>query len=196
MKYIRERKEIILDRELNELDNFVIDFCNLLEDYVLVSGYVSILFGRSRATEDVDLLIPKMSFNKFKEFWNRAIKNNFECLNTSNIKEAYQLINDHNIRFSRIGKPIPNMEFKLIQNDVHRYSFENKLKVIMKDIILFVSPLEMQIAYKLLLGKQSNTKDIEDAKHIYELFKENLDNKELKKLIKLLDSEKEFELIK
>jgi len=31
-----------------------------------VSGYVSILLGRTRATEDVDLLVPKMHFNGFK----------------------------------------------------------------------------------------------------------------------------------
>lgn len=196
MKYIKEKKEIILHRELNGLDKFVIDFCKLLEDYVLVSGYVSILFGRSRATEDVDLLIPKMSFEKFEKVWDRIYKNGFECLNTSNIKKAFSLIKNQNIRFSKVGKPIPNMEFKLIKNDIHQYSLENKLKVIMKENILFVSPLEMQIAYKLLLGKQGNTKDIEDAKHIYELFKENLDNNELKELIKLLDSEEEFKLIK
>lgn len=57
MEYIADKKEIILDKELNNLDKFVLEFTELLEEYVVVSGYVSILFGRSRMTEDVDLLI-------------------------------------------------------------------------------------------------------------------------------------------
>ncbi|MBI2141461.1 hypothetical protein HYU16_03480, partial [Candidatus Woesearchaeota archaeon] len=49
-------KTIKLDKVLNELDKFVLKFIKILEkhaDYVIVSGYVSILFGRSRSTEDI-----------------------------------------------------------------------------------------------------------------------------------------------
>ncbi len=55
---IIDEKNIKLDRELNELDLFVLDFVKILEKqvkYVLISGYVALLFGRSRTTEDVDL---------------------------------------------------------------------------------------------------------------------------------------------
>lgn len=197
MEYNLEKKEIKLGRKINELDRFVIDFCGLLDKYVVVSGYVSILFGRSRATEDVDLLIPKMNIGEFSKIWERIHNSEFECINTKDINESFEILNEgSNIRFSRKGKPLPNMEFKFIQNDIHKYSFENKIKVIMKDETLYISPLEMQIAYKLMLGKKGNRKDLEDAKHIYELFKEKLNNDELLKLIKELNSEKEFELIK
>jgi len=65
MKYDIQKKEIGLDRKLNQLDKFVLKFCNLLDkNYVIVSGYVSILFGRSRGTEDVDLLIQKLSLTE------------------------------------------------------------------------------------------------------------------------------------
>ncbi|MBU2576286.1 MAG: hypothetical protein KKF50_01035 [Nanoarchaeota archaeon] len=196
MEYNINKKEIKLDRKINELDNFVIEFCSLLDKYVLVSGYVSILFGRSRSTEDVDLLIPEMNLEEFKKLWKKIHDSNFECLNTSISEEAFNMIKEHNIRFSRKEKPIPNMEFKLIQNDIHKYSFENKIKVILGKHTLYISPLEMQIVYKLMLGKQGNEKDLEDAKHLYELFKEKLNNSELYKLLKELDAEKEFELIK
>ena len=74
-------KEIKLNKELNKLDKFVIDFCKLLDRYVIVSGYVSILFGRSRSTEDVDLLIvgdlvlPQLSglVSKFEQELKREI---------------------------------------------------------------------------------------------------------------------------
>lgn len=197
MEYNSAKKEIKLDRIISELDKFVVNFCGLLDKYVLVSGYVSILFGRSRATEDVDLLIPKISFEEFNKLWRKVYGSGFECVNTNLSKEAFEIINDgHNIRFSRKGRPVPNMEFKLVQNNIHKYSFENRLKVIMKGNFLYISPLEMQIAYKLMLGKRGNKKDLEDAKHLYELFKEKLNNNELLKLIKELNVEKEFRLIK
>ncbi len=53
--------EIIFDRELSLLDSFVLSFTKHLASnnikYVIVSGYVAILFGRSRISEDVDILI-------------------------------------------------------------------------------------------------------------------------------------------
>jgi hypothetical protein len=68
--------------------------------------------------------------------------------------------------------------------------------MILKKGVLYISSLEMQIAYKLMLGKEQNKKDIEDAKHLYELFKEKINNSELVRLISELDVKKEFELIK
>ena len=191
-----KKKEIILNKSINELDKFVLDFCSNLEDYVLVSGYVSILFGRSRATEDVDLLISKMPLEKFKKIWSMLDENGFECINTSNVEDAFKMLDEHAIRFCRKGKPIPNMEFKKSSNEVHEYSLQNKIKVKLKEDFLFISPIEMQIAYKLMLGKGGNEKDIEDAKHLYELFKENINKEELFNLINKFSVEGQFKIIK
>lgn len=196
MKYTPKEKKIILDRKLNKLDTFVLDFTKLFNNYVVVSGYVSILFGRSRATEDVDLLIPEMSEQEFQSLWKRLHENNFECINTSYSKEAFKMLKENAIRFSEKNKPIPNMELKMITNEIGEYSFSNKIKVILNKGELFVSPLEMQIAYKLDLGKQGNEKDIEDAKHLYELFKEKLNNLELVRLIDKFKVKEEFKKIK
>lgn len=195
MKYSPDEKKIILNRKLNKLDTFVLSFTRHLDKYVVVSGYVSILFGRSRATEDIDLLIPKMSEQEFQSLWDRLSENDFECINTSYPEEAFKMLKEHAIRFSEKNKPIPNMEFKIIADEIGKYSFDNKIRVILDKGELFVSPLEMQIAYKLDLGKQGNEKDIEDAKHLYELFKEKLNNAELLKLINQLNVSKQFELI-
>ena len=196
MEYNIVKKEIILNRILSKLDKFVVDFCRNLENYVIVSGYVSIVFGRSRATEDIDLLVKLESRDEFKKIWDKLKINGFECLNTENIDEAFEMLEEHAIRFGRIGNPLPNMEFKLIKNKIDNYSFNNKIKLILGKNTIFISPLEMQIAYRLMLGKHGNKKDIEDAKHLYEIFKEKLNIDELSRLIKDLDAEKEFELIK
>jgi len=44
--------------------------------------------------------------------------------------------------------------------------------------------LELQIAYKLLLG---SVKDIEDARFLFKLFMEQIDKKELKAWLRELD---------
>lgn len=59
---------IRLDRELSDLDSFTLDFIRILRKqskYVIVSGYVSILLGRARASENIDVIIPKIDFPVF-----------------------------------------------------------------------------------------------------------------------------------
>ena len=184
MEYDAEKREIVLDRELSKLDKFVLDFCSLLDNYVIVSGYVSILLGRTRATEDVDLLVPEISEIEFNNLWKKLISNGFECINTSKSSEAFSFLKEHAIRFFK-KTPVPNIEFKLIKTELDEYSYENKVKVILKDGVLFISPLELQIAYKLFLAAEGleeeleSDKDIEDARHLYKVFKEKINKDEL-----------------
>ena len=193
MNYDPKRKEIKLNRQLNELDKFVLDFCKLLDNYVIVSGYVSILLGRSRATEDVDLLIAKIKKEDFEKIWKKALNAGFECINTLDINEAFLMLNEYAIRFSKKGNPVPNIEFKIMKNDLDKYSFDNKIKVIIGENIFFISPLEMQIAFKLFLAADGSEeevridKDIEDARYIYKLFLDKINKDELLKMIDKLN---------
>jgi len=201
MEYDERKKEIRLDKELNNLDNFVLEFTTLLEDYVIVSGYVSILLGRSRATEDIDLLIPKMSYNEFEKLWMQFEKNGFECMNTSKIQGAFKMLNEHAIRFFKKGRPIPNIEFKIIKTDLDKYSFEKKIKVTIKNKSFLISPLELQIAYKLFLATEGTDKDlkvdkdIEDARHLYKLFKEKINKDEFLVFINKLNVKKKLKFL-
>jgi len=168
-----------LDKELNSLDVFTLDFCSILEklniNYVLVSGYVSILFGRNRASEDIDIIVEKLGFDKFKSLW-LALYKDFECLNTEIVKEAYDdyLLTAHAIRFSKKGCFIPNMEMKFPKNELDSWTLKNRKRVVLNKKTLYISSLELQISFKLFLGSE---KDIEDAKYLYELFKDKLDLK-------------------
>ena len=125
MEYDAEKREIYSDKIINELDKFVIDFINILErykiGYVIVSGYVSIILGRSRATEDVDLLVIPLDFFKFKELFDYLLKHEYECVNTSIPEEAFEMIKEHGIRFFKKVKPIPNIEFKIIKRDTDKF---------------------------------------------------------------------------
>lgn len=174
------REKISLDKELNSLDRLVIDFTSVLNKlkikYVIVSGYVSILFGRSRASEDVDLIIERLDAERFRELWD-AVSGDFECINTSKADSAYSeyLMEKSAIRFAKEREFIPNIEVNFPKDELDRWTVANRKAVSLNKNGFFISPIEIQISFKLYLGSE---KDIEDARHLYRLFKEKL-NREI-----------------
>lgn len=188
-------KEINFEKELNSLDKFTINFTSILNklkiNYVVVSGYVSILFGRNRSSEDIDLIIEKISYDKFIELW-RELEKDFECVITENCNNAYQeyLAEGYSMRFSEKGKFVPNMEIKFPKTEIDQFTLDNKLKVLLNNNLLFISKIEVQIPFKLFLGSE---KDLEDAKYLYEIFKDKLDINLLKEFNRKLNIEDKFD---
>ncbi|MFH1751790.1 MAG: hypothetical protein ABH821_02530 [archaeon] len=193
-----KENKIVFEKELSNLDKLVIKFTGILDkqeiDYVIISGYIAILFGRSRHTEDVDLFVEEMSYEKFKEFWNELEENGFECINVSEPREAF---NDYlktklAIRFAEKGMIQPNFELKFPKSKYNEYSLRNKIEVILNNEKLMTSEMELQIAFKLSLGSD---KDFEDARHLYKVFKEQLNLNLLRSHIKELKVEKQAERV-
>ena len=198
MEFVFEAGKIVFDRELSDLDKLVVKFTKTLTglgiDYVIVSGYIAILFGRSRNTEDVDLFIEEMPFEKFRVFWAVLEKAGFECINESSPETGY---NDYlekklALRFAEKGEIIPNFELKFPKTKYNRYSLENKVEVILNGERVNTSELELQIAFKLKLGSE---KDFEDARHLYKVFKEHLNTEILQGHVRELRVEREAERI-
>ena len=187
--------QIKLNKELNELDNIVIDFTRILDrnkmNYVLVSGYVSILFGRSRSSEDIDLVVKKISRKKFSTLWKSLTKKDFECITTDNPTNAYEnyLMERSVVRFSKKGQFIPNIEFKFPKMDLDNWAVKNARRVVLNGNLIKISPIELQIPYKLFLGSE---KDIEDARYLYKLFVETLDKDLFGYFLENLDKEDRF----
>lgn len=178
---------IKFNRNLSDLDKFVLEFVDILNkskiDYVIISGYVSILFGRARATEDVDVFIEDMDRKKFNEFIHNLKKKGFWIINADN-EEAFSMLNDElAIRVAESNKVIPNIEIKIAKSKEDRFALQNKLKIILNNKELFTSKIENQIAYKFYLGSK---KDIEDALHLLNLFRGKLDKDMLYKKAKEL----------
>ncbi|MBU0457590.1 MAG: hypothetical protein ABH824_06555 [Nanoarchaeota archaeon] len=171
MEFIDERT-IGLGRELSDLDNFVLKFTDILQkhiSYVLISGYVAIIFGRSRTTEDVDLFIERLSKEHFINLYDDLIKNGFWTINTDDVDELYSMLNDNlAIRFAEKNKSIPNIEMKFIKDTLDRLALNDKIKVVTKKGELWVSNIEMQIAYKKYV--LASDKDKEDALHLQNVF--------------------------
>lgn len=186
--------KIKLEKEWNSLDYFVVDFVEVLNKlnikYVIVSGYVAILFGRSRSSEDIDIFIENLSFENFRKLWDKLMKK-FECIVTGNERDAYYeyLQGNTAIRFSHKGQFIPNVEIKFPKIELEEWALENRTKVELNGQLLHISSIELQIAFKLFLHSE---KDIEDAKYLYEVFRNNVNFKFLQQLNQKIQVEEIF----
>ena len=186
---------IRLQKELNDLDMLATDFAKILNEskinYVLVSGYVSILFGRSRSSEDIDLIVEKMAVDRFHTLWSKILQR-FDCLIPDNSSSAYAnyLTQNTSIRFAKRGQFLPNIEFMFPKTEgLDNWVLQNAKEVALNGKRIRISPFELQIAYKLFLG---SNKDIEDARHLYKLFKANLDELLLRQFLLKLDKQDLF----
>ncbi|MBS3169850.1 hypothetical protein J4210_05160 [Candidatus Woesearchaeota archaeon] len=190
MRFLNDHT-IKLERELNDLDRFVLKFLKVLEkyvDYVIISGYIAILFGRSRATEDVDVFIKPIDREQFIRLYHHLQKDGFWCLNAESDDEVYSYLGEGiAIRFARSGEAIPNFEVKIAKNILSLATFSDAIEVETSEGTIKISSLERQVAFKkYYLGSD---KDLEDAKHIEELFKDHLDYDTIKKYKDLIKKE-------
>jgi hypothetical protein len=176
MNFVYKDNKIIIDKEITDLDRFVMNFTKILEkytDYVIVSGYVIIFFGRNRGTEDIDIIIRYTDKKNVVSLYQNLIKEGYDFLNTENPNDMFEMLNEgYRIRIVKKGTIIPNIDFKFVKDHFDEYSIDNKLEVIFKDNHIYISPMELQIPYKLSLG---DDKDIQDAIYLWEIFKENID---------------------
>lgn len=151
-------------------------------DYVLVSGYVAILLGRSRTTEDVDLFVEPKSEGQFLLFCKYLTKSGFNLLNAEDPHDAYDLMKEgSSLRVIFGDKIFPNFELKLPNSGISKVTMKEKVKAQINRYHINTSSLELQIAYKLYLGSD---KDLDDARHLYRLLKDKLNYTKFKYFIK------------
>jgi len=191
--YSIENNTIIIDRELTKLDLFVKDFLEVLKrhsDYLVVSGFVSISTGRTRGTEDVDILAQKLNKIEFALLLEDLFKNKFWCYQGDTINEIWKYIeNGSNIRFAKEEEMFPNIEFISIDKSkpVKYFEFTHPQKIKIQDFEFKIPPIEFEILYKeiVLAGK----KDIEDAKHLRTFFSELIKKERFKEYEPLIKKE-------
>jgi len=146
--------------------------------YIIISGYVAILFGRSRGTEDIDIFIEDIDRSLFYRFAENLQRRTLWIVNTSSKRLAYDMLHKGDaIRIAKKSTAIPNIEIKLAKTREEKQILENPLKAAINKFGVCISPIESQIAFKFWLGSE---KDIEDAVYLYELFKDKLNKKLLK----------------
>ena len=188
---------LVVEREPNQLDELAIRCSEILGQFdikhVYIAGYVSILAGRARSTEDVDVLIEQIDEETADElaetldekgFWGPAMP----------LTSMYEMLdNGDNIWVAPEDQITPHLEVKFARDEFDRASLENAITARIGDEAFSIGPLELQIAYKLHLSAQ---KDIEDAVHLYTLFEESLSMPRLEEWVMRLDVEDEYERLK
>jgi len=189
--------EIILDKELSVIDEQVMDFSKILSNnhirYVLFSRYIPILFGNNETSEEIEILIQNISFEKFLLLW-LEIENTYECKNTEDPIDAYNayLKNHHVVKIAGKENQIPEFMIKIIKNEMDRFTLKYRKKVILGDRNLFISPFEMQIPSNLSRG---SPEDIDEARFLYKLSKEKLNMTLMERFLSELKIPKEsFEM--
>lgn len=176
--------KIKFSKELSDIDRFVIDLVKILDridiKYSVISGYLAILFGRPRITEDVDVFIEDIGYPKFKKFFDVLIENGYEFLNSSKSEDLFYnyLKESLGIRVAKIKSVFPNMEIKIAKSKLDKISLENRITIELNGNEISTSGLELQIAFKLYLGTR---KDIEDARFVFKLFEDKLNIVEIEK---------------
>ncbi|ELY91962.1 hypothetical protein [Natrinema altunense] len=194
---------LTVSRELSELDKDVLEFTQILDacevDYVIVSGYVAILTGRSRSTEDIDVILESLSETETEQlvtelkdhgYWGMAMP----------LDEMYSMLSEGSrIRIAEDGEMYPNFETWFVSNDVEREALSNPLTVTFDEGQIEISPLELQIAYKLRLAQAADSlsgKDFEDALHLYLTFEERFNTEQLETYVNELGVEEYYAELK
>ena len=171
------------------LEKFAIDFTNVVEKfckYIIVSGFVAIAHGRSRGTEDIDIIIEKVDEKTFARMHNALEDADFECMQSKNPKEIYNdyLKDGLSIRYVKKGTFLPEMEIKLAKDELDNYQIKTRKKLALTGLDLYFSSIEMNIAFKEELLKSD--KDMEDARHLRVLYKNNLNEQEINEIKKMI----------
>lgn len=188
---------IVIDKPLNDLDELVLEVTGILDGadvrYSVVSGYVAVLFGRARATEDIDVIVERFdeataervaTVLEAADFWGPAMP--LDALHET-------LADDLPFRVAEDGHRVPNVELKFATDQYDRDTLENAFVVELAGESLRVGSLELQIAYKLGMGAQ---KDVEDAMHIYEVAGPNLNTAKLEEHVTTLGVEDEYDRLR
>lgn len=142
---IQYSKDLIIlkNKSLSNVDKFVLEFVDLLKNhfrYVIVSGYVAILFGRSRGTEDIGILIEKITKSEFFNFVSE-IEDRYDFLNPEDREGLYEMLSENlGVRISKKNAITPNIELKITKNEVEKYVLDNRLKVKLDKNLLYLSP--------------------------------------------------------
>lgn len=177
-----------MDRKVGDrtiLDKFASDFAAVVSSfckYAIVSGFVAIVHGRSRGTEDVDIIIERMPREAFAKLHDKLERKGFSCIQSESPGEIYDdyLSANFSVRYVRKGTHLPEMEVKLSKDELDDYQLKTRKKYPLSGLDLYFSAIEVNIAFKEELLKSK--KDMEDARHLRIVYEGKLSEKEIEKV--------------
>lgn len=182
---------LVISKPLSALDEDVVAFVDILErseiGYAIVSGYLAILTGRSRGTEDIDVPLEPISEERARELTQQLTQAGGPAMPLDDLDDM--LSRGDRIRVAEAGDRIPNFEVFVATTDFERRVIDNRLPVRVGGEEFFISPIEEQIAYKVKLAQAQDSatgKDFEDALHLYHAFEGQFKRERLEACIREL----------
>jgi predicted nucleotidyltransferase len=165
------------------LDEFAESFCKIVDKhckYIVCSGFVAISHGRSRGTEDIDMIIEKLSWEDFNKLHEDLIKNNFICMQSENSKRIYEdyLSNGDSVRYTLKEHMLPEMEIKFAKDEIDNFQLNSRIKIPFTGLDVYFPRIEEAIAFKEEYLKSD--KDIEDAKYLRIIYEDKIDENYIK----------------
>lgn len=173
----------IMKRQVDDktiLDKFAERFCGIIEKYakyMVCSGFVAIAHGRTRGTEDIDMIIERISKENFFKLHKDLIKNGFICMQSDSPKDIYDdyLKSGESIRYVEENEGLfpPEMEVHFAKDILDDEQLKERIKLPLTGLNIYFSPVEWNIAFKEELLKTE--KDMEDAKHLRIIYSSEID---------------------
>lgn len=173
---------------LNVLNEFCEKFSQIMERYcryIIVSGFVAIASGRTRGTEDIDLIMERVSKEKFRLIFAALKTGGFTCMQSDDADEVYDYLQENlSVRFTEKEKPLPEMEVKFAKDELDEYQLRTRIKLPITNLDVWFSDINVNIAFKEELLK--SPKDMEDARHLRIVFSEMVEEEKIKKVKELI----------
>ena len=175
--------------DLNLLKRFCKEFCDITEKhckYIIVSGFLAIASGRTRGTEDIDMIIERLNREQWKLLFHDLLQHNFVCMQSDSADEVFEYLQEKlSVRFTWRDKALPEMEVKFSKDLLDEIQLKQRIKLELTGIDVWFGNVNMNIAFKEELLK--SPKDLEDALHLRIVFAETVNEEEInnfKNLIK------------
>ena len=172
----------------NVLDSFCIDFCDIIQrhcKYVVVSGFVAISSGRTRATEDIDMIIERLDQASFNKLHADLLKAGFVCMQSDDPEEIQSYLKGKDsVRYTLKDQPLPELELKYMKDELDAYQLQTRVKLPLTGLDIWFSSINMNIAFKEELLKSD--KDLKDAEHLRKIYPELVDENEIKHIKKMI----------
>ena len=144
-----------MKREIDDktiLEKFAEDFCKIVEKhvrYIICSGFVAIVHGRARGTEDIDMIIQKLEKQKFVNLHKDLIKAGFVCIQSGNPERIYEYLdNGSSVRYviKSEGYFPPEMEIKFQKDSLDEEQLKDRIKLPLTKLDIYFSSIESNIA--------------------------------------------------
>lgn len=177
-------------KDKNILNKLAGEFVGVLDKnkvkYIIVSGFVAIAHGRSRGTEDIDIIIERIPLEKFRALQASLEKSGFECLQGEEAEELFKeyLENKTSIRYVWKGIFVPEIELKMARDALDEKQIRERIKLPLTGLPFYFSSIEANIAFKEELLKSD--KDLEDARHLRIIYAEKLDEQKIREIKSLV----------